>query len=388
MQKQLEVTPSLAVTDLKELANTEGPCITIYMPLEPAPNTSRMDYVRLKGAIRQAEQKLQEAFPEMPKERCRELIASLHEVRSDADQWGGKGGSLVILRSPDVFRAFEVNQELDETVVVETSFHVFPILPALQVADQYFYLLALSKKHIRLLRCTRTSAEEVPLPAGTPVSIDEWLATYLPSSAPDNTARAFPEPGIGKGSFSSTSDRDRADEHVTNFFHVINKAVFDVLRNERAPLVLCGVEHERSMYRDLNSYEHLMDEGVQGSPEGLRGGEMHERALQVVQEFFAQPARKAIALWDKVAGSERVATAFPDIVKAAFEARIAHLFAAEGAQTTGVFDRGTMQMKVHGRQEDLVNAAALQTIAFGGDVFVVRPEHVPGGGQVAAILRY
>jgi hypothetical protein len=358
------------------------------MPLEPAPNTSRMDYMRLKGAIRQAEQKLQEAFPEIPKERCREMIDSLNDLRSDADRWGGKGGSLVVLRSPDVFRAFEVSQELDETVVVENYFHIFPMLPALQVADQYFYLLALSKKHIRLLRCSRTSAEEVPLPAGTPTSIDEWLATYLPSSAPDNSGRSYPEPGIGKGSFSSTSDRDRADEHISNFFHVIDKAVFELLRSERAPLVLCGVEYERSLYRELSSYEHLMEEGVQGSPESLRGGEMHERALQVVQEFFAQPAKKALALWDKVAGSERVATAFPDIVKAAFEARIAHLFIAEGAQTMGVFDRGTMQMKVHGRHEDLVNAAALQTIAFGGDVFVVRPEHVPGGGQMSAILRY
>jgi hypothetical protein len=90
-----------------------------------------------------------------------------------------------------------------------------------------------------------------------------------------------------------------------------------------------------------------------------------------------------------VAGSGRALTSFPEIVKAAFEARIAHLFAAEGAQTMGVFDRGTMQMKVQGRQTDLVNAAALQTIAFGGDVFIVGPDDMPGGErQMAAITRY
>jgi hypothetical protein len=181
---------------------------------------------------------------------------------------------------------------------------------------------------------------------------------------------------------------DGADLHLANFFRVIDKAVFDILRGQRVPLVTCGVEYERSMYKDVNSYEYLMDEGVQGSPNGLRGGEMHEQALKVVQDHFAQPAKKALALWEKVGGSERAVTSFPDIVKASFAARIAHLFAAEGAQTMGVFDRSTLEMKVQGRHEDLVNAAALQTIAYGGDVFVVRPEEIPGGGQMAAILRF
>jgi len=115
---------------------------------------------------------------------------------------------------------------------------------------------------------------------------------------------------------------------------------------------------------------------------------MHARALEVVQEHFAGPARKALQLWERIGGSTRAATSFADVVKAAFEGRIAHLFAAEGAQTMGVFDRATMQMKVQGRQEDLVNAAALQTLAFGGDVFIVKPEDVPGGGQLNAILRF
>jgi len=388
MEKQLEVTRSLALADVKDLVNTEGPCITMYMPLEPAPNTSRMDGMRLKGAIRQAEQKLQEVFPELSKERCRELIEALQDVGSEPDQWGGNGGSLVVLRSPEVFRAFEVNQELDETVVVENYFHLFPMLGSLQVADQEFYLLALSKKHVRLLHCTRTQCEEVPLGAGTPTSVEEWLATYLPSSAPDNADRQYPEQGVGKGSFNSTQDRDRSDEHIINFFHVINKAVFDILRNERGPLVLCGVDYERSMYKDLNSYEHLMAEGVAGSPDGLRGGEMHEQAMKIVQEHFSQPAKKALALWEKIAGGERAITSFPDIIKASFEARIAHLFAAEGAHSMGVFDRNTMQMGVQGRRDDLVNAAALQTIAYGGDVFIVSPEQVPGGGQLAAITRF
>src|SRR5687767_4464595 len=111
MQNTLEVTRSLALSDLKDLANAQQPCITLYMPLEPAPNTTRMDYMRLKGGIRQAEQKLAETWPDLTKAQLRELIAPLHALETEATEWGGEGGSLVVLRSPDVFRAFEVKQE-------------------------------------------------------------------------------------------------------------------------------------------------------------------------------------------------------------------------------------------------------------------------------------
>lgn len=386
MQKTLEVTRSLDLSDVKHLANVEGPCITMYMPLQPAANTSRMDYTRLKALIRQAEGKLNAQRPDLDSSLSRELIESLHLVEGEAGSWGGEGGSLVILRSPEVFRAYQVKQELDETAVVGDFFHVFPTLRALQFAQEVFYLLALSQNHVRLLRCTPTESEAVPLGDSTPTSLEQWLNTRLPNSAPDHGA-APSEAGSTAGSFTSTQDRDNKEGHISNFFHVINKAVFDILRDRREPLVLCGVEYERVMYKGINTYQHLLEEGVHGSPESLKGGEMHARALEVVQEFFTGPAKKALGLWEKIAGTERASTNFEQIVKAAFEARIAHLFAAGDAQILGTFNRSTMTVGAK-PQEDLVNAAALQTMAFGGDVFLLDRGQIPGGQGVAAVLRY
>jgi hypothetical protein len=346
-----------------------------------------MDFMRLKSAIRQVEEKLKHEYPDLPQPTTRELIGSLRQVESDADQWGGEGGSLVVFRSPDVFRAFEVKQELDETVVAGEFFHAFPFIRTLQFGEQQFYILALSQNNVRLLRCTPTSSEQVQFPPDTPTSLEQWLNTRMPNAAPEHGEIRDSEAGSG-GSFTSTTDRDNKDEHVANFFRVINRAVFELLREEKAPLVLCGVEYERAMYKGINQYPHLMEEGVQGSAESLKGGELHARALELVQEFFSIPARRALESWEKLGGTQRVSDSFPEIVTAAFQARVAHLFAAEGAHTVGVFDRSTMQMKVQGRQEDLVNAAALQTLAFGGDVFILSPEDMPGQGQVNAIFRF
>ena len=389
MQKELEITKSLDLAELKDVANVEGPCITVYMPLQAAPNTSRFDFARLNSPIRQIEQKLSDW--DLPAGKVREIIDPLKGLESEADRWGGDGGSLVIWRSPGMLKVVQVKEQVDESVTVANHFRVLPLLRHLQAASEVLYLLALSQNRVRLLRCTNQSVEELPLGESTPTSLEQWLNTRMPNAAPDHGAVQEPGTGSTAGAFTSTTDRDNKDEHIANFFRVINRAVFDILRNEKYPLVLCGVDYERAMYKGINQYQHLMEEGVQGSPESLKGGEMHARALEVVQAFFATPAKKAITLWEKIAGTDRAITSFPDVVKAAFEGRVAHLFVVEGSQSMGVFDKNTMEMKVSGRQEDLTNAAALQTIAFGGDVFVVAQNDLPGGGkggQMSAITRY
>jgi hypothetical protein len=389
MQKQLELNRNLHFEELRKLANSEGPCITVSLALQTAPNTSRVDFQKLNSANRSVEQKLEEEWPDLSKEERRELIEPLGAVAENSDEWGGSGGTLVILRSRDVFRAFEVHDpNVPETVQVGEFFHVFPYIHGLQLAGQVFYLLALSQNNVRLLRCTRDSSEVIDLGPNTYTSLEEWLNTRMPNASPEHGTVRQSDTGSTGGSFTSTTDMDNKDRHIANFFNHVNDAVFEALRGKTEPLVLCGVDYERTIYQQVNTYPHLWQEGVHGSPESLKGGEMHARALEAVQDYFAEPAKKALEQWDRLAGGTRATAKFPDIVKAAFEGRVASLLAKEGTSTMGVFDRSTMEMKVAGRQEDLVNAAALQTLAFGGEVFILRPEDVPGGSHLAAVLRY
>ena len=76
-----------------------------------------------------------------------------------------------------------------------------------------------------------------------------------------------------------------------------------MLKDQTIPLVLCGVDFELSMYRTINSYATLVDDGVQGSPESLKGGEMHKRALEIAHEHAKEPMRKALAIYEKLGGT-------------------------------------------------------------------------------------
>ena len=161
-----------------------------------------------------------------------------------------------------------------------------------------------------------------------------------------------------------------------------------MLKDQSIPLVLCGVDYELSMYQGINTYGTLVHDGVQGSPESLKGGEMHKRGLEVAHEHAKAPMKKALAVYEKLGGSERVSSSSEEILKAASQGRVAYLFLAEGARYDGRFDDGTMEVSNDGLTEDLLNLAALRTIAYGGEVFVTVPGQVPGQGAMAAILRF
>lgn len=386
MPDQLVAATVPQLDDLKELANIQGPCITIFVPREHAENTSRFEVQRLRSALKSAEQAL--AARRMNPDEINQLLDPIRSFTTELPTpVEARTQTFVILRSSDMLRTFEVPQHLEEAAFVSEHFNVLPILGSLLEADQQFYILALSQKHARLLRCTRESSEETPLPEGTPHSLNEWLNTRMPNESPSREG-SDAEQGQPAGSFNSTHDRDNKDEHLSNFYHAVAKGVHEALRDHKEPLVLAGVEYEISMYQSINKYPHILEAGVHGSPDSLKGGELHKRALELIEAHSKSPIEKALGIYERNGGSERVTDDSKTVLKAAHQGRISHLFVAEGASLKGSFDMTTMTPKMAPEGEDLVNVAALQTIAFGGDVLLTPQGLVPGGGPMAAILRY
>ncbi|MEO6887603.1 MAG: hypothetical protein ABI456_01165 [Ktedonobacteraceae bacterium] len=62
----------------------------------------------------------------------------------------------------------------------------------------------------------------------------------------------------GQGEDSTAAPK----EQLLRYFQRINRGLQSVLRGERAPLVLAGVEHLLPIYRKVNTYAHVLDQGV------------------------------------------------------------------------------------------------------------------------------
>jgi hypothetical protein len=297
------------------------------------------------------------------------LLEALNEIAAGL---APTGKAVAIYSAPDFCRAFDLSDPVAESVTVTNHFYIKPLIPALQ-AERPFYVLALSQKHIRLLHCTEHSSEEVELPA----------------SVPTNAGNG----GVNGAVFSTTPDDENHLEHLDHFYKHVSEGVAAFLRErgDDSPLVIAGVDYEIACFRRVNVCPNLVQEAVHGAPDGLKGGELHKRALEAVRSFFETPFRTALSRYE-AAGEKRSSSTVKDIVRAAFDGRVLDLVLAAGAQYMGTFDDQTRDVKGHKQSlpgdEDLLNVAALQTLLHAGQVFIVPANQIPHGAPAIAVYRY
>jgi hypothetical protein len=253
------------------------------------------------------------------------VLAPLRRLVNDGLFWQYQSDGLALYSRPGWWRALRVPLDLPELAVVADRFHISPLLPLL-TGDGHFFVLALSQHQIRLLEGTRDRLEEVHLP-GVPLGVRDPLQgreaqKQLQLYVADRGGVA------ARGIFSGHgSAGDLQKDQVLRYFRKVNRALREVLAGERAPMVLAAVEHLAPLWRQVNTYPHLVDQVLAGSPEELGRQDLHARAWAVVEPRFLQAQGEAAGTYHQLAGSGLTSRDPREIIRAAKEGRVETLFA-------------------------------------------------------------
>lgn len=359
-----------------------GPCISLYLPTARGGEEIRQGPIRLKNLLKKAEKHL--SGRGLKAGQAKRLLEPAQKLCENSGFWRYQGDGLAVLRSPESFFYYRLPIRLEELVVVSDRFHVKPLMRMFTEDGRYF-VLALNKNGIRLLECTRFGVRDLELPEGTP----KRLADLLAIAGVERQVQARAGSGIhGHGSRSGEDDKD----DLLEFFRRVDKGVREVVKDDRAPLVLAGVDRQIALYREANTYPHLVEGGVTGSPEGKRADELRTEAWRVVEPDLSKARREAAGRYEDNVGSQRASNVLERVVPAACGGRVDQLFVAVGQQRWGKFDDQSQKVKVrdepHAGDHDLLDLAAIQTLLHGGAVYAVEPAKVPGGRSLAAVFRY
>lgn len=373
-------------TDLKELNSPHtAPCVSLFLPTHRG--GSEQDAIRFRKLLAAAQDQLLSAG-------CRpaqveEELGPSRRLLEDASFWKNQGDGLALFLAPGFLRVFRVPIVVKELLVAGTRFHVKPLLPLLS-GDGRFFVLALSQNHVRLLEGTRYRVSEVDL-KGVPRNLAEALLTH----DRDEPLSFHTRPSAGGGPWGAifhgqgVGIDDKKDD-LLRYFQKIDRGLHPLLREERAPLVLAGVEYLQPIYRQANTYAGLIDRGIEANPDRWSNEELHERAWPIVRPLFEAEFEKARAHYDQIASSEHASCRLEEVVLAAYEGGVQTLFIPLGVEVWGALDpsRRTIQRRPEPRFEDvdLYDLAAACTLAHGHTVFAVPPGQVPGGKEVAAIF--
>jgi hypothetical protein len=261
-------------------------------------------------------------------------------------------------------------------------------------SDARFYLLAMSKNQVRLFQGSRFSLSELDL-QGAPQSLAEAFQHDLYQEQLQFHTGAAARGGKRDARFFGTGDADTDEkELISRFFRQLDEGLRQAVGDERAPLVLAGVDYLLPIYHKASSYPVLMDAGVTGNPDDLTPEDLHKRAWGIVGPYFRTEEQKAIARYHELAGSRNplASNKVREVVPASVHGRVDTLFVAVGVQRWGDVSEDTGEVVLHDRPEpddhDVLDFAAIHTLLKGGTVYAVPPHEVPGHASLAAVFRY
>lgn len=379
--------------DLKDLINSRnGQLVSIYLPTARAGDSIQQGSIRLKNVLREAEDEL--IAQDISRSEVTQMLKPAHDLTRNNLFWNHQADGLAIFLTQDQFQHYRLPVSFPEKVIVGRRFYIKPLIRLIS-NNRSFYVLVLSLDEVRLFECDRFHFDRIE-DAEFPASFEEAIRfddperelqyhtqTASPSAA---THRSAVYHGHGESSESKKKGR------IERFLQMVDRGVYRIIGDHSDPLLLAGSEYLQATYRGLCRYNHLRDEGIAGNPAERSFRELHKSAQGLIQGMIEQERDRYIAGYYTLRKRGQASEDVPEVVKAARQGRVRHLFVAEDREVWGVFNPQTHETKAGeesgSREVDLLNLAAAETIVHGGEVYLLNEDAVPGGPALSAIYRY
>lgn len=312
-----------------------------------------------------------------------ELLAPAWELHGDAMAWSHMGDGLAMFLRPGWSASYRVPLEVPELAAYGDGFILSPVLPLL--SDQNYVVLALSQKDVRVLRGSRDRIGELDVP-GVPEAFGE---VYDEGREPGSVPRPNATGRAGQAVFHGPGGSDNLHkEDVVEFFREVARGVEEHLAGRSIPLILAGLPEWVAVYRELNTYPHLVDVAIERNPDDMKADELRGAAWDHVAARLAQDRSR---LLDRLNEQRARGTGVVDpheTLTAAREGRVdTLLLTADGCY--GQAHDGRVVLLPTDDDGDvcaLADAAARATLRNGGAIRVV--EELPEEATVGAVLRY
>ncbi len=377
--------------DFKELANYKNDtCVSIFIPTQRAgkevlegKNKKHLhsEWVQIRKHLK--EQKVDESIIDKIGEPIEKLI-------EDRDFWRHQSDGLAIFTSPDFFKKFTIPVNFEAYHYVGNEFYVKPLVPAM-TGDGKFNILAIQLEDVKLFEATRYSIAPIEIDDLTPGRLEERVGFDYKEKA-----LQFRTQGEGgeKTQFHGHggSERDEKTE-IKQFFRAVDQGLREYLVKENLPLVVYCQDYLFPIYKDANTYNHLVDEVIPGNPNDSDLLGIHKKALEIMESHLHDSRNEKIEKYKELSSTENTTSAISDIIPAVYQGKVDTLFIENRTEVWGDYNENNMQVEFADNNENgsvsLLNLAAKKTIEMGGKVYLVEHEFMPQKkSKMNALLRF
>ncbi|MDO8187788.1 hypothetical protein Q5424_25905 [Conexibacter sp. JD483] len=367
--------PSRAeVERLLDVRDADDACVSIYVATSPVTQEAEASRIEFKNLAADAVGQVEAAGANH--RIVSELRETLEELHDDDGFWAEQARSLAVFAAPGRLRTFRLPNRLTDAVEVGDRFYVKPLLRTLTF-PQTAFVLALAAGGARLVEVTNDGpAFTVPVP-----------------DMPSDAASAAGKASIGdRSQIGRMQGSEGQKVRLRQYAHKVDQALRHVLTGLELPLILAATEPIAAIYRSLCTYPHLVEQTLPGNPQEQSDEQLAAAARTVLDELYAAQLDALRATFALDASRERATADLAEVARAATVGAVATAVVDVDAKVPGTVDASsgvvTPDPADDARSYGVVDEIARRVLRDGGRVLAVRAEEVPGGGPVAALLRY
>lgn len=348
-------------------------CVSIYLKTTAVTQDIGQSRTNLGNLVRKAITQLEEAG--LPKRRIWPLEEHLAILQEDEDFWEHQANSLAILVTPERIQTYRLANELHDMVEVSDRFHLKPLLRAVTFAH-VAYVLAVSENAVRLIEMSANSpAREIKVQG-------------MPKDAASAVGKkSINESGAGRRIQGLEGQKVRLGQYVRQ----IDTALRPILQGTETPIILASTLPVDALFRSLTSLP-LADQSIETSPDRMTPAELAEAARPILDAKYEREIQDFHSAFDKQTGQNRTTTDTSDAARAATFGGIDTLLVDFDSVTIGTVDEDsgaiTFADKPGASSYGIVDEIAGRALQSGARVLAVRKGDIPGGKELAAILRY
>lgn len=360
-------------SDFLKLARQRGVCASLFMPASRVTQDTQADRITLKNLSKAA---LEQAQAIADKRQVQAMEEHLETLLEDDEFWRYQANGLGVFVTPDSIATYRLTYAVKEAAEVSDRFYLKPLIPTLHPSTAY--VLAISQKSVMLYEFTSTQQLEALETPGLPSDFSEAAKRTLQwDRAPIRKLQGDEGTKILQ----------------TQFLRTVEKAVRPLVSGSGMPLILAATGNLQVIYRSLNRYELLADQGVGGSVENLPEEDLRQAVIPLVRELRQARIQEWVTRYQQRLGEVRATTDLTAIAKAATQGQISHLLVDVDAVRYGALSTQgevTLAEQRGPTTYDVLDEIVARVMETGGAALAVRkdddaPEELM---PVAAVLRW
>ncbi len=360
---------------VRELTTREQyPSVSILMPTHPGHPENQKDPIRLKNLLEEARRRLSE---EVGKRPSWPLMERLEEMAEEID-WHHNRQGLALYASDDFAAWYRLPFRVEPRVTVDKTFDTRDLVYALHRMPRY-RVLVLAEQPSRLFEGQGEDLEEVRNGHFPVAFTGAPGATRLPDG-----------PQMRRSTIR--------EAHLDEFFTEVDRALTEVTREERLPLVVVGTGRNITNFEEVSENTQDIAVRVEGSYDNSPASAIGQLVWPRFREWLAEQRQKAVREVGEALGAKRLASGLDDAWKAAAAGQGMKLVVEEHYRQPAIVRRDGWVLELVSDEDaaaagaahldDAVDELIEMVLEKGGEVVFVEEGSLADYGRVALILRY